>query len=58
MCFLCFSALFADDCKLFMPINSNRDSVLLQSDLNELLKWSTNWGMAFNPSKCKVLTIN
>ncbi|MEE4246980.1 MAG: reverse transcriptase family protein [Kangiellaceae bacterium] len=52
-----FTALFADDCKIFMPINSNRDSVLLQSDLNELLKWSTNWGMAFNPSKCKVLTI-
>jgi hypothetical protein len=52
-----FIALFADDSKVYMSINSHQDCELLQKDLNELLNWSKTWGMLFNPSKCKLLSI-
>ena len=47
-------ALFADDSKLYRPINSASHH-LLQSDLSGLQNWSNDWGMTFNPSKCKVM---
>ena len=47
-------ALFADDSKLYRPINSASHH-LLQSDLSGLHNWSNDWGMTFNPSKCKVM---
>ncbi|ELU15577.1 hypothetical protein CAPTEDRAFT_96895, partial [Capitella teleta] len=28
-----------------------------QKYLNELFTWSNTWGMLFNPSKCKILSI-
>ena len=53
----CSIALFADDCKIFKSINSSHDCELLQSDLTKLLIWSKKWGMQFNGSKCKILSI-
>ena len=47
-------ALFADDSKLYRPINS-ASHYLLQSDLSGLHNWGNDWGMTFNPSKCKVM---
>jgi hypothetical protein len=47
-------ALFADDSKLYRPINSASHH-LLQSDLSGLHNWSNVWGMTFNPTKCKVV---
>ncbi|CAB3995279.1 Hypothetical predicted protein [Paramuricea clavata] len=47
-------ALFADDPKLYRPINSASHH-LLQSDLSGLQNWSNDWGMTFSPSKCKVM---
>jgi hypothetical protein len=47
-------ALFADDSKLYRPINSASHH-LLQSDLSGLQNWSNDWGMTFNPSRCKVM---
>jgi hypothetical protein len=47
-------ALPADDSKLYRPINSASHH-LLQSDLSGLQNWSNDWGMTFNPSKCKVM---
>ena len=47
-------ALFADDSKLYRPINSASHH-LLQSDLSGLHNWSNDWGMMFNPSKCIVM---
>ena len=47
-------ALFADDSKLYRPINSVSHH-LLQSDLSSLHNWIQDWDMAFSSSKCKVL---
>ena len=48
--------LFADDAFLYRQINSISDHHALQSDLNALNKWSEDWLMEFNSSKCFVLT--
>ena len=47
--------LFADDTKVFNRISSNRDSEVLQQDINNLYLWSTTWQLPFHPGKCKVL---
>ena len=49
--------LFADDCLLYRVINSIDDHIALQSDLKALEKWSNDWGMKFNATKCYVLPI-
>lgn len=51
-------ALFADDTKLFRPVVSVSSYHSLQLDLECLQKWSLDWDMAFNASKCKVLHIS
>ena len=48
-------ALFADDSKLYGILDSAGSSILLQQDLDGLLKWSMDWNMTFNVSKCKTL---
>ena len=50
--------LFADDCLIYRPINSAQDHVILQKDLNSVTQWANQWGMAFNTSKCNVLSTN
>ena len=50
-------ALFADDTKIYMPVNDDNDCVKLQNDLNALMSWSRKWKMKFNVSKCKILTV-
>ena len=50
--------LFADDCLLYRSINSIQDQIQLQHDLDSLSKWSHQWGMHFNPSKCNILQIS
>ena len=49
--------LFADDSYLYRTINSAKDTVELQEDLNSLTKWEKQWSMEFNLDKCKVLRI-
>ena len=49
--------LFADDTKIYRPINSMEDCLILQDDLDTLQTWSNNWLLQFHPSKCFVLTI-
>ena len=44
--------LFADDTKYLRPISSSNDHFLLQSDLDLLSKWSTEWKLTFNETKC------
>ena len=41
--------LFADDCLLFRPIRNNRDTQILQNDLNSMEEWENRWQMAFHP---------
>jgi len=52
-----YIGLFADDCLLFREIKSAADSIALQADLNNLIRWSTTWGMLFNIRKCNAMSI-
>ena len=49
--------LFADDTKLYHPIRTPQDCVLLQRDLARLVDWCDRWQMAFNVDKCHVMSI-
>jgi hypothetical protein len=49
--------LFADDCILYRNISSDRDSHILQGDLENLQRWEADWLMQFHPSKCQVLHV-
>ena len=49
--------LFADDCLVYRTITSAEDQHQLQEDLDKLVDWAQTWGMRFNPSKCKSVTI-
>ena len=49
--------LFADDSLLYREVTSAQDALLLQSDLDKLVKWADTWQMAFHPSKCYVMRI-
>ena len=52
------STVFADDTKLFEPIDLPGAKNDLQADLNSLQKWSLDWGTEFNKSKCQVLHVS
>ncbi len=49
--------LFADDAKLYRPIASPLDSLVLQRDLDSLFQWADNGQMEFSPPKCAHLSI-
>ena len=49
--------MFADDIKLYRCIRSPEDYSHLQYDIDILLRWSKEWLLCFNVSKCKVLHI-
>ncbi len=40
--------MFADDTKLFKLITSHEDHQEIQSDLDNLMTWSTKWKLPFN----------
>ena len=44
--------LFADDAKCFKVIHSPSDASLLQEDISSLYKWTSDWNLRFNTSKC------
>ena len=50
-------ALFADDVKIYIEINSLHNCLLLEHDLTALDKWSKKWKLNFNYDKCKVLKV-
>jgi len=47
--------MFADDTKVYRPVNNQDDHIRLQSDLEKLLMWADKWQLQFNASKCKVM---
>ena len=47
--------LFADDTKLLKIIESLKCVEELQKDLYEITRWSEDWLISFNESKCKVM---
>jgi hypothetical protein len=49
--------LFADNTNIFREIKDDSDASIIQSDFNELFKWSEIWLLKFHPDKCKVLPV-
>ena len=50
--------LFADDTAVYLIVDDQNDSVILQNDLDTFQKWELTWDVKFNPSKCQVLHIS
>ena len=49
--------LYADKSKIIAIIKEEKDSIRLQIDIDEAVKWSHIWLMPFNIDKCKVMQI-
>ena len=49
--------LFADDAKVYSSVSVGCGQPTLQEDLLKLEKWSKNWLLPFNASKCSILHI-
>ena len=47
--------IFADDTKVYRPLITPADTLILQNDIANLLEWSKTWQLSFNESKCKIL---
>ena len=41
-----------------LGVNNDKEHKILQDDLNNLMKWSDDWLLKFNKSKCKHLHIS
>lgn len=50
--------LFADDCVIYREIRNANDSLALQSDLNAVSSWCSEWVMTLNINKCKVMHVS
>lgn len=48
---------FADDTKIASKLTTTHERETLQSDLDRLINWSSEWQMKFNVEKGKVLHI-
>ena len=44
--------MFADDTKLYHPIKSPQDHLIMQQDLDNLVEWCEKWQMFINIDKC------
>ena len=49
------SKLYADDTKMFSQMISELSASKLQSDLDNAYKWTQDWLLLFNTSKCVVM---
>jgi len=47
--------LFVDDIFIYKTITTLNDHNILQTDLNSLSHWASDWLMEFNIPKCKIL---
>ena len=50
------TVLFADDTKCLSPISYILDCQLLQSNLDQLSTWNSDWRLLFNELKCSLLS--
>ena len=48
--------LYADDTKLYRHIRCDRDRLLLQQDLNDIVEWINKYLLKLNVNKCKVVS--
>ncbi|XP_044019201.1 uncharacterized protein LOC122859587 isoform X2 [Aphidius gifuensis] len=52
----CYSLLYADDTKLYLPISSLMDCHHLQYNLNKFANWCSTNSLSVNASKCYVMS--
>ena len=50
--------LFADDTAVYLAVQGQEDTDIIQNDPNILQEWEKAWDMEFNPSKCQVVHIS
>ena len=48
---------FADNTKIFGPVATEEEISILQQDLLQVFRWSQEWQMLFNETKCECLHI-
>ena len=48
---------FADDTKLFKEVSNSEEAFTIQENLHKLYRWSVDWQMLYNASKCKTIHI-
>ena len=53
----CMCKLFADDTKLLSLIRNITDIARVQTDIDALVKWASDWLMSFNVDKCKYMIV-
>ena len=51
----CHDYLFADDMKIYNYIRSDTDASVLQTDLDQITKWTDKWLLQLSISKCKLM---
>ena len=51
-------SMYADDAKIYMPIQTEQDISKLQEDIDRAVQWCNVWKMSMNPSKCFLLQYN
>ena len=49
--------LFADDTAVYLTVGGSDDGTVLQTDLDRLSVWESQWDMEFNPSKFQVVRV-
>ena len=49
--------MFADDTKIWTRVKELQDAENLQRDLDQLQRWSDEWLLRFNVTKCKVMHV-
>lgn len=50
--------LFADDMVIYITLDQEGNSSVLQQDLQQLEHWESLWEMEFNPGKCQVVHVS
>jgi hypothetical protein len=54
----CDMVMFADDLKLWIPINTVADEQRMQTNLDALQEWTDKWLLNFNTTKCVTLHLS
>ena len=49
--------IYADDTKAFSQIKTDEDRAMLQHSIDQMYRWTQEWQLLFNQSKCKILHI-
>lgn len=50
--------IFADDTKVYRSIETIRDCLMLQHDINKIYAWGERNGLNFNINKCAIMTLD